>query len=398
MGAPLDSHLSLDSYLGGEYQKPVANSVYNPGNLRLQLPKYETQLELRPDFKVALGNLFELVARPRLRETVHTQPELPSAATTPRENTDYFLNEGYFRFLPSENAQFAVGRQNFQWGPAESLNPSNPFFPGLLIFPEPFHEVRGIWMGRANFSLGQQFSLVALGELRAPSDYHFETPTEAPENYQDRIGVKGEYTWGSGSHSLGFVYGRKQDIDRTRTEIGEYVTLTLSNALQVYNDGQLSQGYTQFQPDASWLYYGVSGARYTFEDGTEARLEYIFNGIGANSTQLQALNSVLAAQPVSVAANASFSPSDLPGRSYLYGALRLSSQLAKWTRLTQPSFSFRNLVSLADSSCLSFLALEGGLSERITLYLYGGGSLGKSNSELRRYEASFGGVSLRWSL
>ena len=253
-------------------------------------------------------------------------------------------------------------------------------------------------MGRANLSLGQQFSLVALGELRSPRDYHFETPTETAENYQRRIAVKGEYTWGSGAHSLGFVYGRKADSDRTRTEIGEYLTLTLSNALQIYSDGQLSTGYTQFQPNTSWLYYGVSGTRYTFEDGSEARLEYIFNGIGASTSQLKALNSTLANQSSSGAAIANFSPSDLPGRQYVYTALRLSSQLAKWTQLSQPSISWRTLASLGDSSCLSFLALEGGISERITLYLYGGGSWGNNNSELHRYEASFGGASLRWSL
>ena len=73
--------------------------------------------------------------------------------------------EVYVAWRPFDALAITYGLQNFQWGPAELVSPSNRVFHETGVFRDPLYSVRGKHLLRANVSVGRQWSLVALAEL-----------------------------------------------------------------------------------------------------------------------------------------------------------------------------------------------------------------------------------------
>ena len=410
----LDSSFSIDSYLGGEAQNLTPGSLFNPGNQLYQFSNGLGFLSLRVNADVGLfQKTLRFVLRPRLHGILQVQPVVtPPPPKAPATSLgDVFLNEAFFEVKPSDSFDLAIGRQNFQWGPAESLNLSNLMRPELLIGIQPFYEVRGRYMARANVSIGGNFSWITLAELNPIVDQHFESTPQTSEISQSRLETKFEYSWANGSNNIGLVAGQRKMLNspsQTIPSAGLYASFTLSDAWQIYAEGRTDHGTDYVYPrdggfsdpttDQNWYLISLAGVRYTASEGTEFRLEAIQNTLGFSDSENKQIRTGLLSPTTRDAYLAVAGQTTIPGQNLLYLSIRSSSQKVLWGIFRQPVSSFHSLFSVQDGSSFSFVSFESGLSDRFSIYLYAGTALGDQNSEFRRLLDQTGGLALRLSL
>src|SRR4030042_4698019 len=103
-------------------QEPAC-STQNPGNNFLQMPRYNADLELRPDLRLDMDPL-DLSIKPRMRLETSVWREGEHKGDTDW-NDDWFVNEWLARWKARENIFLSYGRENLQWGPAYLFSPSH---------------------------------------------------------------------------------------------------------------------------------------------------------------------------------------------------------------------------------------------------------------------------------
>lgn len=401
----LESKYTIHFYQGIKTQKVTDPSLFNPDNVA-GLSSNQTTTDIRPFLEFSHDRKVDVVLRPRMRVVFQDQPRHHHDDNFQR---DLYVREAFLRVRPIDDVELAVGRQNYQWGPAESVGPSNIFFPQLLFRIEPYYEVRGRNMARANVSFGGEWNLVTMAELPPPDDNSYDTQAELVEWNFHRALAKLERSWDNGAKYLGVV-AAYQERGEARPGAGLYGAWTTSEAWQFYTDVLFQKGRGFLAPigtglqnnsrDGRYYYYGVTGLRYTFEGGTELRAEAILNQ-GAYSLAEQRRMKDGLKNPLGQAAFllAGQQPGmALPGRSFLYLALR-GNDAGTWLKaFQQPLFGLRALVSGDDGSSFVFTTFEAGLSDSLTLYAFAGSNTGPINSVFRRYLDHMGGLTLRWSL
>ena len=260
-----------------------ADPGIDPANA-LGMPRWSGSTELRPNLRVESG-AWQLVARPRLllsgsRATREGAPALVRRTATAS------WTEAFVTWRPADALAVSAGRQNFQWGPAELLAPSNRLFHESGLFRDPLYLVRGKDMLRVNVSLGRQWSLVALADLHDSGDGAFVA--RAP--FRPTGLAKFEYTSADGASYAGLVAGRRSGV---RSWIGEYAALTLSDAWTVYLDAAQERGSDAWVPAGMPPVFTqaragerdlrgttLAGVRWTLPRGDEWRLEAVHQAAG----------------------------------------------------------------------------------------------------------------------
>src|SRR5919109_395937 len=107
----------------GITQQPV-DSRLNPNNA-LNIPRYQAELDLRPDFYLNYRQL-ELNVKPRL-DLRWQRWEDGARQGDSGARTEGFVQEWLARYRLTEQLFVSYGRENLQWGPSYLLSPSNPF-------------------------------------------------------------------------------------------------------------------------------------------------------------------------------------------------------------------------------------------------------------------------------
>jgi hypothetical protein len=365
-----------------------ADTRLNPGNTRFRIPQVRAQAEVRPNVRIELGPRVTVVVRPRGLATAQTA----WATGLPRTiDTDASANwtEAYLNWRPTNSLQVTYGLQNFQWGPAELLAPSNRIFHETGVFRDQLYYVRGRHLLRVNLSSGRQWSLVGLAELTGNG----EDPFVAGERFERQGQVKGEYAAASGRGYLGVTAGARQG---PRPWFGEYASYELAGGLSAYVDATHTRGSRAWYPVAlpsteaatfarrdldvdAWRTLAVAGMRYTFVAGPDARLEYLHQDAGYTRGELDLAAAALAASPAQAA------PFIAPGLEFLGRRLALASlrvpDLPPSDRL---ALQGRYLRSLTDRSGVAFLT--GTLEAADAVVLFASGSLthGRDTAEFSR--------------
>ncbi len=386
-----------------EWLSAAATTAYrdtpvNPANGVLEVPQAAAQAELRPDLRIERGDDLRLVARPRLL----VQGSRARAAGAWRaEETDTSAEwlDLYGSWRVDERLTVAYGLQNFQWGPAELLSPSNRIFHETCFTRDPLYAVRGKHLARVNVSAGRSWSAVVLAEVRANDD----APFVAGEPFEPKVEAKLEWSAPGGRGYVGVTGGAGQ---RSRGFFGEYGSVSLTDGLSAYadavhhagsrawipvEDGAGGATFAQAATRAGLRTLAVGGVRYSFAGGADVRLEYVFDEAGWDERRLGL--AALAARPPGPLATpeelaawrarlaAWAAPGfELVGRQHLYASVSLV-ELPPGKRLRVQG---RVLRALEDGSAAAFVTASLDATDSVVVFASAAATDGGRDGALSR--------------
>jgi hypothetical protein len=374
-------------WIGAVRVTDPAETRLNPGNARFRIPQVGTQAEVRPNVRIELGRRITAVVRPRGLATAQAAWATGLPRTTDSQASANWT-EAYLNWRPADSVQVTYGLQNFQWGPAELLAPSNRIFHETGVFRDQLYYVRGRHLLRVNLSSGRQWSLVGLAELTGNG----EEPFVAAEPFRRQGQLKGEYAAASGRGYVGVTAGARQG---SRPWFGEYASYELAAGLSAYADATHMRGSRAWYPvplpsgaatfvrrdleaDA-WRTLAVAGVRYTFVAGPDARLEYLHQDAGYTGGEVDLTAAALGASPTQAA------PFISPGLEFLGRRMALASlrvpDLPPNDRL---ALQGRYLRSLTDRSGVAFLTGTLDASDAVVLFASGSVTHGRETAEFSR--------------
>lgn len=342
----------------------------DPDNHLLKTPKYVLIEDLKPNLKAQFGSSMNAVLRPRFRANYWGWREA-NVDKTPEFDSKTYWQELFVQWNLSERFAVTWGRQNFQWGAAESLNASNRLVHDLVVSRQAWTETKGKDMVRVNFTPTQNLSLIAAGVVQENKD---ETPVRAEQEFQQEGFVKAEISWNASADYLGVVVGGRQ---HDQGWFGAYLNYGIPfwEGLSLYADSSFEHGSRSFYPSAfgpkvawgqNYLETSkvkgivVSGLKYDFVDGSILRGEYLSNQFGYSKEQWELRERYFMATPLpELLSNESqlgrsLQPGlDLLRQRYVYVSLYLPN--LAWKDF---NVSLRTFNSLDEASGSHYLALE----------------------------------------
>lgn len=268
----------------------VSNSAQNPENDFLQIPRYVTQGELRPDLRFTFRSL-DLSVKPRMNVRWNIWKDGSVEGETGVED-DWFINEWLARLKMSENLFISYGRENLQWGPSYLFSPSNPFFRDNGR-DNPKREIPGMDFARLVWLPDFSWSISLIANLaEGEQDFLFY-------DFEKSYALKLDY---NGQESYAGLILSYQEKDRTK--LGFFAGWTATDALLLYSEGSLSRGSNVLYPveantplaasmeaanDKASSLDGVflAGSSYTLEMGPTLTMEYLYNGLGYSDNQAE---------------------------------------------------------------------------------------------------------------
>jgi hypothetical protein len=371
----------------------------NPGNAALHLPLANGALELRPALTVEYGRWLTFLARPRLAVAAGAA-RVDGAWDGGRGEAAVEWAELSVTWRLSDALAFTWGLQNFQWGPAELLSPSNRLFHQTGLLRDVLFFVPGQHLLRVNASAGKAWTAVLLAELTpAPG----EVPFTAGEPFSPKGQLKLEWADEQGRGQVGVAGGVGT---RTWPFFGEYAQWQLTDGLSVYADASHSSQRTAWYPalaaeSPAFVHRAsvpehlattaVGGARYAFEGGLEVRVEALFNEAGWSRDELRAAGE----RPLAWAQPQQFAPGlEFLGRWVGYASARLPD-LPPGKRL---ALSARYAHSFTDDSGAGFLTLTLDASDAAVVFASALVTHGTASGEFSRVaRAAFSaGASYSW--
>jgi hypothetical protein len=363
-----------------------ADTPLNPGNARFRIPQLRAQADVRPNVRIELGPRITAVLRPRGLATTQAEWATGLPRTTSSDASANWT-EAYVNWRPTDSLQVTYGLQNFQWGPAELLAPSNRIFHETGVFRDQLYYVRGRHLARVNVSSGRQWSLVGLAELTGNG----EDPFVAGQPFRRQGQIKGEYSAPSGRGYVGLTAGGR---DGSRPWFGEYASYEVAGGLSAYVDATHSQGSRAWYPVSlpagttfvrrdlevdTWRTLAVAGLRYTFVAGPDVRVEYLHQDAGYTRGEVDLAAGAL------VASSAQAAPFIAPGLEFLGRRMALASlrvpDLPPSDRL---ALQGRYLRSFTDGSGVAFLTGTLDAADAVVLFASGSVTHGRHTTEFSR--------------
>lgn len=368
-----------------------SDSLVDPTGQRLSPPKNQLQSDLRLNSKYTWMQGTRGTFRPRI---------LVSADKN-KSTAEVSLPEAFLEGEPTSNLNLAAGLQNFQWGPAEFISPTNPFFHFRRDQRAYNFKEDGRFLLRANWSPATQWSLIGLAEPinNGKSFWTYE------KEFKSKGALKVEHRGENALNYFGIVTGV---VDDGLPFIGEYFNFEISEGLSFYADARHTQGSAQYEPllsadglfDMAYLREEdsmntlvVSGVRW--ESRLDIRLEYVFNSLGFNRDMMgAAFQSVVPQHP---RGNQNLkrllgAGLELYGQQYAYLSVRIPDFLIQNNNL-----ALRYLQSMLDQSGSLQLAWDKAIGEAGTLFADVNLTLGGNSQELSALEKASGQLGLKWN-
>lgn len=374
----------------------------NPGNRILRAPLLTIENEARPSLRFDYA-AFQFIVRPSFAAAVSTT-RIDRTWQEPKLGIRADWGDLYGAWHITDSLSLSYGLQNYQWGPAETLSPSNPIFH-LPYTRTPLTLIRGKHLVRANISPSRSWSIVVVLE---PSD-NGEPAFVYGAPFDRKALIKLEYARPSGDSYIGVTAGKGEV---SRGWIGEYGVLSLTDAFSIYGDARHMVGSDALYPTGilepgqsfapsqassrAIQTIGVAGARYQFQDGQDLRIEYLHNDLGYSADQLalsaQAVASLAATDPSAVGAYTS--PGlDIAGRRYLYASARFS----KFGPHDHVSLSAQYLQSLTSRNAALFVNTEWIYTDTLVFFISAAAVLGRPGEDLTRLTRGYWLMGSRFS-
>jgi hypothetical protein len=369
----------------------------------LEVPTWLNTLELRPDIQFS-GVNHSLVIRSR---------HFLQAKTIEYSNPDEEVNESdahsdlsdlFFSSNWANSFSTTVGLQNYQWGPAEILSPSNPFFHFASDQRSFFYKEKGRVLLRANWTPDPQQAHWSIVGMYEPIDNQTRFWT-ADKEFKPKSAMKIEYQFENPANSIAVVGGQGED---QRGFVGEYATFSPVEGFSVYLDAQHRSGRSNYVPEANALgFYDLVDSQddrtftlavfgFRWEGRVDFRQEFIINEAGYDPIEWpQAKASALTASP-NVLLNA---------KRFAAPGLELRTQTYSYTSLRVPdvgpsknaSLSARWLSSMEHDSSVLQLNFEYNWNDRTVLSVEGLQFMGNPSGEFRIANDSQASAGFRWS-
>jgi hypothetical protein len=240
----------------GNAAQPV-DSDLNPNN-NLQIPRYQLELDLRPDLSLNFRQL-ELSVKPRfeLRWRKWEDGVRQGDSTT---DVPVFVQEWLVRYRLINQLFVSYGRENLQWGPSYLLSPSNPFNRDNGQ-NNPRLEVPGLDYGRVVWIQSSNWT----ASFIANTD---RGRMDLIRDFKKTYAIKLDYTAEKKYFSL--IPSLQED---GKPRIGFFGGWTVSDALLLHIEGSI------FPDEISDSAILVGGA-YTLELGPTIAIEFYHNGAG----------------------------------------------------------------------------------------------------------------------
>ncbi len=343
---------SYEAYLFGE-QRDYADSVLNLGNEVLNVPETAGFLDQRAEFKWLINDA-KIILRPRIvsyQQNYKTEQTLKEES---QSDTEINLADAFYEQYITDRIFTTVGLQVYQWGPAEVLNPSNPFFHFNTNQRSLVYKEKGKALLRLNWNAKVDNNFVFMVEPVSNNETHWI----AEEKFKPQVAAKFETAWTGTRNFLGFVAGIPDNADFF---IGEYFQYEFTEGFSIYADAKHGVNTFFYEPQTQGLFQrmlpsnqdgtvstlAVGGLRY--EDTFDARLEYIYNSAGYDQKTFDSAligSSQLSPFLVDNIKRFQFSGLELFSQNYVYFSVRKTDPFD----IKDLSLFFRSLTSLMDSS------------------------------------------------
>jgi hypothetical protein len=400
-GSPVSARARLE-WLTAAGTTVARETPVNPDNAVLRLPQAAGSTELRPELRVEAGQDLRGVARPRLLLQVQ-KPQVAGEWEAETSDARVEWIDLYASWRAGEHLEVAYGLQNFQWGPAELMSPSNRIFHETGFFRDPLYVVRGRNLARVNLSAGRAWSAVLLAEVADNG----EAPFVAGAPFEPKAEAKLEWSDPGGRGYLAATAGAGRD---SRGFFGGCASLALGDALSVYADAVTQMGSRAWYPvddgaggarfehalsGAGLRTLALGGVRYTFEGGTDLRVEYAFDEAGWTPSQLRLAERAAAAPPAPGAVEAWLEPGfEAVGRQHVYASLTIP-QL--WPH-DRTSVALRWLQALEDGSAAAFATVSYAAADAVVLFASATGTWGTDHGALSRLAraSALAGATVSW--
>lgn|GEM_PF-2249651 len=384
----------------------------NSDNTLLRIPHYSFISDIRPNLKLSSSD-FQIVARPKIvaearqvktakREAAGGQSAADARTEDTKGKVKSTINEAFVNWTVSDVVTFAYGRQSYQWGAAESANPSNRMFHETAQNRNALYEIVGKDIARVNFTLGKSFSTVVMTEYQQNKD---EADFVAEEEFAPTGLVKSEFSWSGGTDYAGLVVGGRE---KASGWVGEYFSMGVPffDGLFFYADASHQRGGRSWYPVKSQASpfaeiiemqqlkrdenkvqtFATAGLKFDFVSGTIIRTEYIHNDAGYSENQLkdfyESLDDSNPAQLAVYESNLerfSANGNEFTGKRYGYVSLHVPDLIS----VRDLTFYSRAMRSMTDESLNIYASFEYLLKNAGTVLFSGSANSGRKESELR---------------
>ncbi len=270
-----------------EMQEP-SNSSQTPDNAFLRIPRYQVELDLRPDFAVETP-MVSWTFKPRVIATAEWWRDGEPTGERDRE-ARFFVNEWMVQPKLTDDLFISFGKEKLLWGASFLVSPSNILFKDTEK-ANPKAEVEGKYMGRVVYMPNRNVTIMGIDETQREENA-FGGPLRPIRAIKVDI---------LGSSSQVSVIGYAQQHERFR--LGSYGQWTASDAVVLYYDGIVSKGTDVLYPvldpanplggsmgpvneQSSRPFATVTvGGSYTFLSGETLSIEFLYNGVGYDDNE-----------------------------------------------------------------------------------------------------------------
>lgn len=391
----------LEWYNSAQGSDRNKESLLDPTGRRLDIPSARFESDLRINTKYTWRKGTRFIFRPRFvvdfNQYQYTLPTEEKTTTT----FEVPVPEAYLEGDPTRRTTLTAGLQNYQWGPAEFISPTNPFFhfhPDQRAYN---YKEDGRTLLRMNWSPNARWNVIGILEpVNNGTPFWIYKQTFKPKGI-----IKVERR---GKNSLNYLGIDAGTIDDGIPFIGEYFNFEMIQGFSLYLDARHSRGYAQYKPDISqdglfdmvyvkntevWNTLLVTGLRW--EDRLDFRIEYIYNSYGLTFEDMQA--AFLSSIPLHPRGDENLkrlkgSGMELFGQHYAYLSLRIPDLFIQNNNL-----ALRYLRSLMDQSASLQTAFDTALGDSWTFFAEVNISFGDSTQELSALEKGSGVLGLKWN-
>jgi len=277
-----DVTYTVNTLLFGDAQYP-AHSTQNPDNAFLNLYRYSTDLEVRPDIFLEKPSI-SAVAKPRFTSSYRWWEDGIARGRTGSESRA-FVNEWRVQAKTFSTLFLSFGKEKLLWGPSFLASPSNIIFKDTEKI-NPKSEVEGKYLAKLLYVPNAAVSVSMIAQTQNDENERRETLKPLQAMKADLLG---------GNYLVSVIAYHRQD-DRFR--LGCFGQWTASDALLLYYDGLVSRGTDALYPvqdaasplggtfvkqyDGSGRLFttALAGGAYTFLSGSTLSMEFLYNGQG----------------------------------------------------------------------------------------------------------------------